>query len=108
MTEAETYPIEWMETDFASIDNPFEEMETEQPLDEPEIIEGFVEGILQDKRLSHIDAERLETAARIIARGLSGDENAMTAMTVLATGIQLANTPLGWMVSRYVTKCRER
>lgn len=106
MTDEETYPFELTEINFALTDDPFEGVEVEQPPTESEIIDGFVEGVLQDKRLSRIDRERLETAARIIARGLSGDPDAITAMEVLATGIELANTPLGWMVSNYVKKCR--
>lgn len=107
MTDEETYPFGLAEIDFASIDDPFEGVEVEQPPTESEIIERFVDGVLQDKRLSHIDRERLETAARIIARGLSGDPDAITAMEVLATGTELANTPLGWVVTRYVKKCRK-
>lgn len=98
-----------LDTGFDSmfLDDPFEGLEVEPPPSEAEIIDRFIEGVLQDKRLSHIDRERLETAARIIARGLSGDPDVITAMEVLATGAELANTPLGWMVTRYVKKCRK-
>lgn len=92
--------------DLTVLDDPFKGMEVEPPLSESEIIDGFVENVLQDKCLSHIDRERLATAARIIARGLSGNPDAITAMEVLATGSELTNTPLGWMVTRYVRKCR--
>lgn len=106
MTDIETCPIDWMEIDYSSIDDPFEGFEVEPPLNKTEIIDDFVKGVLQDKRLSHIDRERLATAARIIAHGLSGEPDAITVMEVLATGAELANTPLGWTVTRYVKKCR--
>lgn len=104
MTDAITF--DWPELDFGFMDEAFENVEAELP-SQAGIESSFVEGVLNDTRYRKIDSDRLETAARIIARGLSGDPDAKVAMGVLATGIELANTPLGWTVARNVKKCRE-
>lgn len=106
--EEDAFPIDWVEIDFASMDDPFEGIEVKPQPSESEIIDGFAEAVLQDERLSHVDRKRLDVAARVIAKGLAGDAKALEVMSLLATGVEIANTPLGWMVSNYVKKCHKR
>lgn len=98
--------LELEDIDFASLPDPFEGVTIEPLLSESETIEGFVNGVLQDKRLSHIEPDALAMAARIIARGLCGDPDAREAMQLIAVGIDLAHTELGWTVTRNVKECR--